>query len=105
MFIEADLQINGRWSLPRGEMTQFSNPDFCLKWLGPIDKKLTIVQDNDENYLHITLKSYPTLPKSINDQIPKSNTYPNVIVVDEADETVVETKDENYGQCGHKRRI
>ena len=43
MFIEADLQINGRWSSPRGETTQFSNPDFCLKWLGPIDKKLTIV--------------------------------------------------------------
>jgi hypothetical protein len=31
MFIEADLQINGRWSSPLGETTQFSNPDFCLK--------------------------------------------------------------------------
>ena len=31
-FINTDLQISGRWSSPRGETTQFSNPEFCLKW-------------------------------------------------------------------------
>ena len=105
MFFEADLQINGRWSSPRGETTQFSNPDFCLKWLGPTDKKLTIVQDNDENHLQITLKSYAILPKSINDQIQNSEIehVPDVVVVDEADKKVAETKDENYDQYGHHR--
>jgi protein subunit release factor A len=28
---------------------------------------------------------------------------PDVVVVEEADKTVVETKDENYDQCGHHR--
>ena len=106
MFIEADLQINGRWSSPRGETTQFSNPDFCLKWLGPIDKKLTIVQDNDESHLHITLiKELCHFTKVCKHHIPKSEIehVPDVVVVDEADKTVVETKDENYDQCGHHR--
>jgi hypothetical protein len=87
MFIEAGLQINGRWSSPRGETTQFSNPDsVCLKWLGPITKKLTIVQDNDENHLHITLKSYICHSTKVNKR-PNSEIehVPYVVVVDEAE--------------------
>ena len=30
-FVETILQLNGRWSSPRGESIQFSNPEFCLK--------------------------------------------------------------------------
>ena len=62
-FINTVLQTSGRWSSPRGETTQFSNPEFCLKWHGPTAKKLTIVQGNEEEQLLVTLKSYATLPK------------------------------------------
>ena len=50
--------MNGRWSSSRGESIQFSNPEFCIKWHGSTDKKLAILQDNDESQLFKTLQSY-----------------------------------------------
>ena len=57
-FVETNLQLNGRWSSSRGESIQFSNPEFCIKWHGSTDKKLVILQDNDESQLFKTLQSY-----------------------------------------------
>ena len=57
-FVETNLQLNGRWSSSRGESMQFSNPEFCIKWHGSTDKKLVILQDNDESQLFKTLQSY-----------------------------------------------
>jgi hypothetical protein len=63
-FIEDELQISGRWSSPRGETIQFSNPEFCLKWHGPGEQKIAIVQDNEEKQLYAALKSYAALTES-----------------------------------------
>ena len=60
-FIEVDIQLNGRWSSPRGGTIQFSNLEFCLKWHGPTENKLSIIQDNEDNKLLTTLKSYATV--------------------------------------------
>ena len=57
-FVETNLQLNGRWSSSCGESIQFSNPEFCIKWNGSTDKKLVILQDNDESQLFKTLQSY-----------------------------------------------
>ena len=57
-FVETNLQLNGRWSSSRDESIQFSNPEFCIKWHGSTDKKLVILQDNDESQLFKTLQSY-----------------------------------------------
>jgi hypothetical protein len=54
-FVETELQMNGRWSTARGENFKFSNPEFSLKWDGTTDKKITVMQDNDENQLYTTL--------------------------------------------------
>ena len=67
-FVETELQMNGRWSTPRGENFKFSNPEFSLKWYGTTDKKITVMQDNDENQLYTTLRSYATLTKSAVDE-------------------------------------
>ena len=67
---------------------------------GPTEKKLTIVQDNDENQLFITLKSYVTLPKSENDDC-KNRKVKHVaayVVVDEEDDNI-ENKDATCCQC------
>ena len=57
-FVETNLQLNGRWSSSRDESIQFSNHEFCIKWHGSTDKKLVILQDNDESQLFKTLQSY-----------------------------------------------
>jgi hypothetical protein len=67
-FVETELQMNGRWSTPRGEKFKFSNPEFSLKWDGTTDKKIAVMQDNDENQLYTTLRSYATLTKSAVDE-------------------------------------
>jgi hypothetical protein len=38
-FIEDELQIRGRWSSPRGETIQFSNPEFCLNGMVQVSKR------------------------------------------------------------------
>lgn len=103
-FVKADLQLSGRWSLPRGETIQFNNPEFCLKWHGLTNKKLTVVQDNNENNLYIALKSYTTLPKSTiyENQINKVNHVASVAVVED-DIIKVEDKDSSCGHCEHYR--
>ena len=101
-FVEVDLHIDGRWSSPRGETTQFSNPEFFLKWHGPVEEKLSITQDNDENELYSTLKSYATLTKSTNDE--NQNTTINHVSVRSEDEAVqaeLAYKNDRCEQCKH----
>ena len=112
-FVKADLQIDGRWSSSRGrgESIQFSNPDFCLKWHGPTEKRLSVMQGNDESHLLISLKSYATLPMPENDDCQKNNEVehvaPRVVVVveDEGAESNQSTiiVDENCSNCEHYR--
>lgn len=45
-----------------------SSTNFWSKWHGQSENKLTIVKDNDENQLSVTLNSYATLRKSENNE-------------------------------------
>lgn len=67
-FIEAELQISGRWSSPRGETIQFSNPELCLKWHGQTEQKISIVQDNEEKELYAALKGYAASTESTDNE-------------------------------------
>jgi hypothetical protein len=109
-FVKADLQIDGRWSSPRGrgESIQFSNPDFCLKWHGPTEKKLSVMQDNDKSHLFFSLKSYANLPMPENDDCQNNeveHVAPRVVVEDEGAESNQSTiiVDENCSNCEHYR--
>ncbi len=86
-FVETELQINGRWSTPRGEKFKFSNPEFSLKWDGVTDKTITVMQDNDESQLYNTLRSYATLTNAIIDENLQNEIEHMANVDTEADET------------------
>ena len=60
-FVETNLQLNGRWSSSHGESIQFSNPEFCIKWHGSTDKKLAILQDNNESQLFKPYRATQTI--------------------------------------------
>ena len=98
-FVETELQINGRWSTPRGENFKFSNPEFSLKWDGEKGKTITVMQDNDENQLYTTLRSYATFTDVRVDQ-NLENKAEHVSNVDaEADITPHETSDSRKDSC------
>jgi hypothetical protein len=92
-FVETELQMNGRWSTPRGENVKFSNPEFSLKWYGTTDKKITVMPDNDENQLYTTLRSYATLTKSAVDENRQEETEHMAMASydTKADKTTTET--------------
>ena len=77
-FVKTELQINGRWSTPRGENIKFSNPEFSLKWDYTTGKKITVTKDNDENQLYKILRSYATISKEDNNENQK-NTDEHVV--------------------------
>ena len=98
-FVETELQINGRWSTPQGENLKFSNPEFSLKWDGEKGKMITVMQDNDENQLYTTLRSYATFTDVRVDQ-NLENKAEHVSNVDaEADITPHETSDSRKDSC------
>jgi hypothetical protein len=95
-FIEADIQLSERWSSPRGGTIQFSNLEFCLKWHGPTENKLSIIQDNEDNQLLTTLKSYATVYNETNER----NLSKNVPVNDTTeDEAVINSKHSTCEEC------
>ena len=71
-FVETELQINGRWSTPRGENIKFSNPEISLKWDYTTGKKITVTKDNNENQLYKILRSYATISKEDNNENQKN---------------------------------
>ena len=98
-FVETELQINRRWSTPRGENFKFSNFEFSLKWDGETSKTITVVQDNDEDQLYTTLRSYATFTDVRVDQ-NLENKAEHVSNVDaEADITSHETSDNRQDSC------
>ena len=98
-FVETELQINGRWSTPQGEKFKFSNPEFSLKWDGETGRTITVIQNNDENQLYTTLRSYATFTDVRVDQNPE-NKAKHVSNVDaEADITSHETSENRQDSC------
>ena len=101
-FVETELQMNGRWSTPRGENFKFSNPEFSLKWDGTTDKKIAVIQDNDENQLYTTLRSYATLTKSAVDENRQEKTEHILAMASydtKADKTTTTESDEKKHAC------
>ena len=98
-FVETKLQINGRWSTPRGENLKFSNPEFSLKWDGEKGKTVTVMQDNDENQLYTTLRSYATFTDARVDQNLENKAEHMSNVDAEADITPHETSDSRKDSC------
>jgi hypothetical protein len=101
-FIEDELQISGRWSSTRGETIQFSNPEFCLKWHGPGEQKIAIVQDNEEKQLYAALKSYAALTESTDSETMKNfaKHVVSVVVEAEGETEKVEHKSKDKHSCG-----
>lgn len=90
-FVNTELQINGRWSTPRGENIKFSNPELSLKWDSATNKKITVTKDNNEKQLYTILRSYATRSKAT-DEENAPNTSEHVMKTNtEADETSDET--------------
>ena len=56
--IKSDLNLSGKWLSCGGDTKEFIHLDFILKWQGKSNPYLTIVKDNNENYLENGLKRY-----------------------------------------------
>ena len=92
-FVDTELQINGRWSTPRGENIKFSNPELSLKWDIATNKKITVTKDNNEKELYTILRKYATSSKAPNEE-NKANTSKHVTTTNtEADDTPNEIVD------------
>ena len=98
-FIEHGLLMSGRWSAQRGEKAQFSNPEFCLKWNGETDKRITITQDNDQSQLYGTIKSYATCWRAANQEKSKNKTRQFAEVEESKGETEANTSSITNGSC------
>ena len=58
MFVLNDLQMSGRWSSARGDTLHFTNAAYSLKWNSSSDKKLLIVDGDENNQLAATIASF-----------------------------------------------
>jgi hypothetical protein len=56
-FVQNDLKLIGKWSLPGGETKLFKNTEIILKWTGQTRKKLIIEKDSEVNLVANMLKS------------------------------------------------
>ena len=45
-FVSNELNLNGKWSSPGGEMKVFKNSQITLKWTGQTRGKFTVETDN-----------------------------------------------------------
>lgn len=98
-FIEAELQISGRWSSPRGETIQFSNPELCLKWHGQTEQKISIVQDNEEKELYAALKGYAASTESTDNEKQQNITEHMVLAEGETNQDTNTEDKHSCGQC------
>ena len=55
-FVQNDLKLIGKWSLPGGETKLFKNTEIILKWTGQTRKKLIIEKDSEVNLVANMLK-------------------------------------------------
>ena len=59
-FVEDLLSINGKWSLPSGDVKLFTSEGegkFIIEWNGPWSKRITIQNDSEDKYLELKFES------------------------------------------------
>ena len=69
-FVQADLNLHGKWTSPGGEVKLFTCNEHTLKWYGVNKKKLVVVRDDDQGSLVKKLKNLAFL---FGDQSSKQN--------------------------------
>ena len=47
-FVKVDLNIEGKWTSPGGEVKVFTTKDFIIKWTGKSMKKLIVIKDDSK---------------------------------------------------------
>ena len=70
-----------------------------MKWDGETGRTITVIQDNDENQLYTTLRSYATFTDFRVDQNPENKAKHVSNVDDEADITSRETSENRQDSC------
>ncbi|CAB4005997.1 Hypothetical predicted protein [Paramuricea clavata] len=65
LFVQSDLNIEGQWSSPGGEVKQFTSENYTMKWYGRKKQKLVITRDDKNESLRENLAKFATLNKVI----------------------------------------
>jgi hypothetical protein len=71
LFVQSDLNIEGQWTSPGGEVKQFTSENYTMKWYGRKKKKLVITRDDKNESLRKKLTEFTTLNKAIIHDIDK----------------------------------
>ena len=71
LFVQSDLNIEGQWSSPGGEVKQFTSENYTMKWYGRKKQKLVITRDDKNESLRKKLTEFATLNKAIIHDIDK----------------------------------
>jgi hypothetical protein len=73
LFVQSDLNIEGQWTSPGGEVKQFTSENYTMKWYGRKKQKLVITRDDKNESLRKKLRptEFATLNKAIIHDIDK----------------------------------
>ena len=67
LFVQSDLNIEGQWLSPGGDVKQFVSKDYAMKWYGKRRQKLVIIRDDVTESLRQKLDKFATL-NTVNDR-------------------------------------
>ena len=67
LFVQSDLNIEGQWLSPGGDVKQFVSKDYAMKWYGKKRQKLVIIRDDVTESLRQKLDKFATL-NTVNDR-------------------------------------